>query len=154
MPVRRQHVDSTGGDEEATSLSACCLLHCLAWPFLFAIVPGMIVPSSELLHPFLGALSVPISFLVLGVGYDFHRTRLPVLPSNCGIVPLAINIILPLECCSAVTTWASRNVHFSEINLANRGAFLMARAAAVLLISAYISKGQLLAGQSPRWKHL
>lgn len=153
MPVKRQHVDFTGGDEVAIGFSVCCMLHCLAWPFLLALVPSLLDPSNGLLHQLLGALSVLISLLVLGVGYDFHRTRLPVLLGLCGIVLLAVNIALPLECCTAVTAWASGSLHFSEITLASWGAFLMAPAGAVLLIGAHVSNRKLLANRRTRRKH-
>lgn len=153
MSAKRQHVDFTGGDEVAISLAAFCLLHCLAWPFLLAMGPSVLDSSSGLLHQFLGALSILVSLLVLGTGYDFHRKRVPVLLGICGIVLLSINIVLPLECCSAVTAWASGGLHFSEIKLANWGAFLMAPAGAVFLIAAHFSNLQLLAGQSARRKH-
>lgn len=144
MSVRRQRVDFTGSDEVAIGLSTCCLLHCVAWPFLLANVPGVLDPSSGLLHQMLGAISVFVSLIVLGIGYDFHHTRSPVALGICGIVLLTINIVLPLECCSAVTAWASGRLSFSEIKFVNWGAFLIAPVGAVLLISAHTSNRRLL----------
>lgn len=149
MTPQPQRIDSTGGDEAAMLLSGCCLAHCLGWPFLIAALPSLVISESGLLHQMLGVISILISLVVLGVAYDKHRNYWVVAVGIAGITLLAVNIALPIECCSVVYECIAGKIPLSEITPANWLTFLIAPFGAALLILAHYKNRQLLSVSGP-----
>ena len=77
-------------DKVAAALSSLCLAHCLALPFVLAMLPGFAtLPQSELhgaewIHWLLLGLAVPFSFFALRKGYLLHGNASPSLVAAVG----------------------------------------------------------------------
>ena len=85
MPRRRPA--STSFDIIASSLSLLCLVHCLALPLLFALLPtlGTWLAVPDALHLWLLILAIPMSGIGLVRGRRHHRTILPLAIGVCGL---------------------------------------------------------------------
>jgi len=150
MTAKVRQIDYSGGDEFVIGLSACCLVHCVTWPFLLAAAPGLFSPANGITHQVLGCVSMLFSLVILGAGYDHHRDRLPILLGVAGTILFSVNVILPMDCCSAVNAWASGAQDFSDISVADWSLFLIAPTSTLLLISAHLWNRQLTSPQNRR----
>lgn len=152
MTTRPQRIDFTGGDAVAIVFSGFCLTHCLCWPFLIAALPSLMNAESGMLHQVLGAFSILISFVVLGVAFDCHRDCSVIVPGIAGVTFLAVNTVLPQECCSAVNAYIAGKITFTEVTVLNWLTFMLAPIGAALLILAHFKNRRLVASRKPRGK--
>ena len=75
-------------DGAAVGLSGLCLLHCLALPFLAAVMP-MLMPFTEShLHAQMLYFAVPLSIIAVGIGYSRHRSPRVVIAAAAGLTLL------------------------------------------------------------------
>ncbi|MFW2830074.1 MerC domain-containing protein [Sphingomonas sp. ID0503] len=83
----QQAAPSPSLDRYGVALSLLCLAHCLALPFLFAMLPAaaVVLPSSFAVHLILFGLALPISGLALALGYRRHRRLRPLLLGGIGL---------------------------------------------------------------------
>jgi hypothetical protein len=144
MTSRSQRIDVTGGDEAALLISACCLVHCMAWPFVLTALPA-IFNDGGLIHRALGGLAILLALLVLGAGYECHRQRPVIGCGVLGIALLSVSLCLPADCCSAVSEALAGKLSLSSLTAADWGLFLLAPLGTILLGSAHLWNRRLLA---------
>ncbi len=84
LPMRQRLVDSA-----AIAASLGCLIHCLALPVLFVLVPATaaFIAVPESFHLWALAFAVPTSFLAMMTGFVRHHS---VTPGTFAIVGLAL----------------------------------------------------------------
>ncbi|QDT35389.1 MerC domain-containing protein [Thalassoglobus polymorphus] len=152
MVSKSQRIDFVGADKVAMLFSGCCLVHCLGWPFLIAALPSLVSTESGMLHQALGAFSILISLVVLGVAFDCHGNHRVIAVGIAGMSLLAVNAAMPGEYCSAVNAYIAGNITLTEVSLTNWLTFLLAPLGAGLLIIAHFDNRRLLANSSPRRK--
>ena len=144
MGHKRHQVDFSGGDDLVIGLSACLLIYCLTWPFLMASFSVFNSADQGVGHRFPGALVVLVSLIILGVGYDYHHDRRPIIIGIAGMVLVIVNVTLPVECCSAINAWAGGSLGFSDLTFLDWFNFLVAPFGLLLLIRAHISNRTIL----------
>lgn len=144
MSSKRNQVEFTGGDEVAIGFSVCSLVYCLAWPFLAAGIPVLIRLGGGAFQQLLGGITVLMSPIVLGVGFDLHRNRWPVYLGAAGIGLLVVRVVAPISCCSALSAWAVGSSDLAEIHPLDWLKFFLAPTGAVLLILAHLTNRNLL----------
>jgi len=83
-------------DGLAIGASAACLVHCLALPALFALLPALsvLMPSPELIHGVAIIFAVPVSGGALLAGFRVHRLIIPVILGSCGLITLTSALLL------------------------------------------------------------
>jgi hypothetical protein len=76
----------------AVGATIACLVHCLALPLLFAIVPvvSAVLPIPEHFHMIALALAIPATGGALFAGYRRHRLAAPLLAGTAGLVLLTL----------------------------------------------------------------
>lgn len=81
-------------DAVAIGASFACLVHCLALPLLFALLPALArsvaVPESFHLAAFL--VAVPASAWAMRAGYRHHGAALPALIGAIGLLLLGLGV--------------------------------------------------------------
>jgi hypothetical protein len=77
-------------DWAAVGLSALCLVHCLALPFVVAFLPLLAQFSEGHLHAQMLVVVLPLSILALGLGFRRHRSTRIVLAGTLGMITLVI----------------------------------------------------------------
>jgi hypothetical protein len=76
----------------AVGATIACLVHCLALPLLFAIVPviSAVLPIPEHFHVIALALAIPATGGALFAGYRRHRLAAPLMAGTAGLVLLTL----------------------------------------------------------------
>lgn len=77
-------------DGTAVTLSALCLVHCLALPLVVAGVPFLAQFSEGHLHAQVLVLVLPLSLVALGLGFRRHRDARIVM---CGLLGMLLLVI-------------------------------------------------------------
>ena len=79
-------------DRIAIALSTICIVHCLAMPFVIALLPvaALTFGGDGHFHAFMLWFVVPTSVLGLGFGYRVHQRRGVLLVGAAAIVVLAL----------------------------------------------------------------
>ena len=77
-------------DGAAVGLSALCLIHCLALPFLVAGLPFLAQFSEGHLHAQMLVVVLPLSIVALGLGFRHHRLYWILVAGALGMLTLAI----------------------------------------------------------------
>ena len=77
-------------DKVAVALSGLCLLHCLALPFVIAVLPFLGQWRDDHFHLQMLIVVIPVSVIALGLGFRRHRHRGVVA---AGIAALIVIII-------------------------------------------------------------
>jgi len=77
-------------DGAAVTLSALCLVHCLALPFVVAGVPFLAQYSEGHLHAQVLIIVLPLSVLALGLGYRRHSDVRILMAGALGMLLLVI----------------------------------------------------------------
>ena len=75
-------------DTTAVTLSALCLVHCLALPFIVAGLPFLAQYSEGHLHAQVLVVVLPLSCVALALGFRRHRNRRIVLAGIAGMLLL------------------------------------------------------------------
>lgn len=77
-------------DHGAMTLSALCLVHCLALPVLLAAAPVLAagVPDAPWVHPAILGLAAPLALVALGRGWRRHHDARPPLLGAVGVALL------------------------------------------------------------------
>lgn len=78
---------TAGLDRYGVLLSLLCLVHCLALPALFALLPAAatVLPANFWVHAVLFGLALPISGMALLVGYRRHGRTGPLVIGGVGL---------------------------------------------------------------------
>lgn len=78
-------------DRWGMMISSVCLVHCLAFPLLTALLPffAVALPGDEWLHPLLLGLALPVTGFALLRGYWRHRLVRPLLLGMAGLALIA-----------------------------------------------------------------
>lgn len=85
-----------GLDKTGVSLSALCLIHCLAGPLLLSVLPSAHELIDEtFFHAFLGPFLVLIAAFALYRGYRQHRRMEILVVGSIGVGFLAAGIMAP-----------------------------------------------------------
>lgn len=89
-------------DGLAIGASTICLVHCLALPVLFLLVPTLatFLAFPESFHMMALFFAIPTSLLALAGGYRRHRWLLPAMMVAPGLLLLALGAL------AAPTAWA------------------------------------------------
>lgn len=68
-------------------ISSACLAHCLALPFVIALLPAIAssLPPDSWIHPVLIGLALPVTGAALWRGYHLHRRTRPALIGLAGL---------------------------------------------------------------------
>ena len=77
-------------DQVAVALSGLCLLHCLALPFLVAVLPFLGQFSDDHLHAEMLIVVIPISLVALALGYRRHHHTGIVVAGLIGLAVLTV----------------------------------------------------------------
>ena len=77
-------------DWAAVGLSALCLVHCLALPFVVAGLPLLAQFSEGHLHAQMLVIVLPLSIVALALGFRRHRNSRIVLAGAIGMLTLII----------------------------------------------------------------
>ena len=77
-------------DGAAVALSALCLVHCLALPFLVAGLPLLARFSEGHLHAQMLVIVLPLSVVAFGLGFRRHRNRRIVAAGTLGMITLVL----------------------------------------------------------------
>ena len=74
-------------DRSAIGLSGLCLVHCLAFPVIIALLPAMapILPQQPWVHPAILATALPLAGLALWRGWRRHHDLRPGLLGVVGL---------------------------------------------------------------------
>ena len=96
--VKRVHVVGTMARKDdliegiAVGATIACLVHCLALPLLFALVPviSAVLPIPEHFHVIALGLAIPATGGALFAGYRRHRIAAPLLAGTAGLVLLTL----------------------------------------------------------------
>jgi hypothetical protein len=79
-------------DRIAIGLSSLCLLHCLATPLLFLLLPAvslsLLLPDT--FHLWMLAAAIPTSLAALGSGHRRHRQFCPAILASGGLALLGV----------------------------------------------------------------
>lgn len=92
--------ESASLDSIAAALSNLCLIHCLGLPLVltFFPVPLLALDGSahglHWLHWLLIGLAIPVSFIALWRGFEYHGIRMPLALAVLGFVIMAIGASL------------------------------------------------------------
>ena len=80
----------------AVCASFTCMMHCLALPLLFAVLPAIAdrVDPGENFHAAVILLALPMSALALVGGWRRHRTYAPLAAGVVGLTLIAVGIAL------------------------------------------------------------
>ncbi len=81
-------------DGGAILLSALCLAHCLALPFIVAAAPSIaaLVPDRPWVHPAILAVAAPLAAVALWRGWAQHGDRRPAIVGGIGLALLAVGV--------------------------------------------------------------
>ena len=76
----------------AVGATIACLVHCLALPLLFAVIPvvSTVLPIPEHFHIIALGLAIPATGGALFAGYRRHRLAKPLLAGTAGLVLLTL----------------------------------------------------------------
>jgi hypothetical protein len=77
-------------DRVAVTLSALCLVHCLALPFLLVALPALSAFSEGHLHAQMLIIALPVSAVALAFGFRRHANRYILA---CGILGMLLLVI-------------------------------------------------------------
>jgi uncharacterized membrane protein len=77
-------------DWAAVGLSALCLVHCLALPFVVAGLPLLAQFAEGHLHAQMLVVVLPLSIVALGLGFYRHRNSRIVLAGTLGMLTLVV----------------------------------------------------------------
>lgn len=79
-------------DRMAISVSALCMLHCLATPILLVAVPilSSTLMADEEFHLFMVIFVLPISLIALFIGCRRHKDRAVLLLGGLGLLSLVL----------------------------------------------------------------
>ena len=82
-------------DRSAIILSALCLVHCLAFPILVALLPALagILPRQWWVHPLILAMALPLASVALWRGWLRHHDPRPPLLGAVGLLQLTIGVL-------------------------------------------------------------
>lgn len=82
-------------DRSAIGLSSLCLVHCLAFPVLIALLPalGSILPRQWWVHPAILATALPLAGWALHRGWRRHRDWRPVALGIAGLSLMVIGLL-------------------------------------------------------------
>ena len=84
-------------DGAAVTLSALCLVHCLALPLIVAGVPFLAQYSEGHLHAQVLVVVLPLSIVALALGFRRHRNRRIVLGGAAGMLLLLVGATVAHE---------------------------------------------------------
>lgn len=81
-------------DGGAIVLSALCLVHCLALPFVFAAAPSLakLFPDRPWVHPLILGIAAPLAMVALWRGWTRHSDRRPAVVGGVGVALLAMGV--------------------------------------------------------------
>ena len=75
-------------DFSAISLSCLCLIHCLALPFVVALLPIVGIFAEEWVHQVLVLLAVPVTTFAILSSWSNERNSLFIFGAVCGLALL------------------------------------------------------------------
>jgi hypothetical protein len=83
-------------EHAALGASLLCLVHCLALPVIFALLPALssLLPVGETFHLWMLGIAVPASGLALVTGHARHSAWWPMLLGFTGLLLLAVGVLL------------------------------------------------------------
>lgn len=86
-------------DGLAIGAAAACLIHCLALPVIFALLPALsaLLPSPESIHAVAIIFALPVSGGALLAGFRAHHLITPLILGGCGLAALASALLLAPE---------------------------------------------------------
>lgn len=85
------------GDKTAIGLSLLCLVHCLALPVIFMLLPtfaGITFFTDESFHRWMLYAVIPVSSAALLIGYSHHKKLQTLLIGLLGIIILVVAVSL------------------------------------------------------------
>lgn len=82
-------------DLAGLTLSATCLVHCLALPLLLLLAPalGHWIALPEWTHAAILTLALPAAFVAMRGGWHRHRRAAPMLIAAAGLTLLALGLV-------------------------------------------------------------
>ena len=91
MQVKKQF-----GDKLSICLSVCCILHCIALPFLILLIPSVasLWINDESVHVVLVMLAVPISLFAMGISLRKHHNYKCIALAGIGLALLVLAIFM------------------------------------------------------------
>ncbi|QYE37269.1 MerC domain-containing protein (plasmid) [Polymorphobacter sp. PAMC 29334] len=83
-------------DHSAIGLSGLCLVHCLAFPVIIALLPAMapILPQQPWVHPAILATALPLAVFALWRGWRRHRDVRPGLLGVLGLLLMGAGLAM------------------------------------------------------------
>ena len=83
-------------DKLSICLSVCCILHCIALPFLILLIPSMASfwINDESVHVVLVLLAIPISLFAMGVSLRKHHNYKCIALAGVGLALLVVAIFM------------------------------------------------------------
>ena len=91
MQVKKQF-----SDKLSICLSVCCILHCIALPFLILLIPSLasLWINDESVHVVLVMLAVPISLFAMGISLRKHHNYKCIALAGIGLALLVLAIFM------------------------------------------------------------
>ena len=83
-------------DKLSICLSVCCILHCIALPFLILLIPSVasLWINNESVHVVLVLLAIPISLFAMGVSLRKHHNYKCIALAVIGLALLVLAIFM------------------------------------------------------------
>ena len=83
-------------DKLSICLSMCCILHCIALPFLILLIPGVasLWINDESVHVVLVLLAIPISLFAMGKSLRIHHSYKCIALACIGLLLLVAAIFM------------------------------------------------------------
>ena len=93
-------------DRLALVISGACLVHCLAVPLLFALLPALttVLDMPEALHLWLVVTAVPVSGYALVAGRNRNGPYLALVLGAVGLLLLMVGVLVVTEALEIVAT--------------------------------------------------
>lgn len=81
-------------DRSAIGLSGLCLVHCLAFPVIVALLPAMasVLPRQPWVHAAILSAALPLAGIALWRGWSRHRDRRPGLFGALGLTLMGVGL--------------------------------------------------------------
>ena len=102
-------------DKAGVFVSTACFLHCIATPFLIAVLPAVAhaEPDTEWLHIAFASVALPLMSVSLIRGYKKHGVKQPAMFAVPGVAMLWVSLLL-------------HDFHMLEVAVTSIGALLLA----------------------------
>ena len=90
------HVKKQFSDKLSICLSVCCILHCIALPFLILLIPSVASfwINDESVHVVLVLLAIPISLFAMGISLRKHHNYKCIALAVIGLALLVLAIFM------------------------------------------------------------